>query len=40
MLQRYLWTLAFALTLISAGLILHVVRFLRPSPRPVAVAIP
>ena len=39
MIEQYLWSLAFALTLISAAVILHVVRFVRPGPRPVAVKI-
>jgi hypothetical protein len=37
MIHTYLWTLAFALTLICVGLIVRVVSFVRPSPRPVAV---
>jgi len=37
MIHTYLWTLAFALTIISVGLIVRVVSFVRPSPRLVAV---
>jgi len=37
MIHTYLWTLAFALTLICVGLVVRVVSFVRPSPSLVAV---
>ena len=37
MIHTYLWTLVFALTLISVGLVVRVVSFVKPNPPLVAV---
>jgi hypothetical protein len=37
MIQQYLWSLAFALALVSVGLVVRVVQIVAPSRRPVPV---
>lgn len=37
MIQQYLWSLVFVLALTSVAQVQHVVRFVKPGPRPVPV---
>lgn len=37
MMQQYLWSLAFALALMSVGVVVRVVQFVAPSRRPAPV---